>query len=382
MRRSIHRSIALIALACVLSFASWAMASPFTQPAVDNSWIIWETDAPIQRLALRDGALWAGAYKGGLTRWDSQTGPQTTYSTAQGLTGADVLSAAVDARGATWVALFDGGVARISADGHVTAVTPTGIGSARPWDLATHGNEVWLATLGGGVAHEQANGAWTTYTKAHNNLPADDVYAVAVAPDGTPWIGTIDYGVAALDGTTWTHYSLPVSITNPLSSTLHLSNNAVTDIAIDASGNKWFATDGSGVVMLDSTNTQWTVYNTHNSGLKSDFVQRVVIDPQGNAWFGTLGGGVARLATYRTTWQVFDTTTARLTEDDILDLAIDGAGGLWLATYDAGLSYYGPLLATPPSFELNPRGLPAAQAGVLKGYSLWLDPETYTWTLA
>jgi hypothetical protein len=46
-----------------------------------------------------------------------------------------------------------------------------------------------------------------------------------------------------------------------VSPSLTISNNAVVDIAIDGSGNKWLATDGSGVVVLDSTNTGLTIPN-------------------------------------------------------------------------------------------------------------------------
>jgi ligand-binding sensor domain-containing protein len=39
----------------------------------------------------------------------------------------------------------------------------------------------------------------------------------------------------------------------------------------------------------------WTVYNTSNSGLPSNWVYSIAIDGQGNKWIGTDGG----LAVYR-----------------------------------------------------------------------------------
>ena len=380
MPRPRYLTAITIALLAALGVVAWAAGAQPGDPD-PNAWVIWETDAPIQRLALRDGGLWAGAYRGGLLRWGAQDGPQARYGAADGLTGTDVLAAAVDGQGQTWVALADGGVARIAPDGQATAATPSGIGSARPWDLAARGDTVWLATLGGGVARYQG-GAWTSFTRASSGLPSDDVYAVATASDGAPWVGTMGAGAATLQDGAWITYTLPVSLTHPLSTTLQIANSAVTDIAVDAAGTKWFATDGSGVVTLGADNSAWTVYTTANSDLPSDFVQRVLVDGQGNAWFGTLGGGLARLAADRTTWTVLDSATTPLTEEDILDLAVDDAGGLWLASYDAGLSYYGALPATPPAFALDPRGLPATNPGALKGYALWLDTATYTWNLA
>jgi PKD repeat protein len=215
-----------------------------------------------------------------------------------------------------------------------------------------------------------------------DGLPGEDVYAVAVEDDGTPWIGTMGYGVASLEGETWVVYDLPLTIEDPRSPGEQVDNDAFTDIAIDGAGNKWFATDGSGVAVLDSSNANWTMYETANSGLASDFVQTIHIDPSGNTWFGTLGGGVSRLSADRSSWLTYDSSNTPLPEDDILAVAVDGSEGLWLAAYDAGLAFYGDLPLTPPAFDLDPRGRPEYEPGEIKGYFLWLDPGSYQWTLA
>jgi hypothetical protein len=43
----------------------------------------------------------------------------------------------------------------------------------------------------------------------------------------------------------------------------------ISSIAIDAQGNKWFASEGNGVLKFDGAN--WTTYNTSNSGLADNY---------------------------------------------------------------------------------------------------------------
>ena len=65
-------------------------------------------------------------------------------------------------------------------------------------------------------------------------------------------------------------------------------SNGVRCIAIDEFDNKWIGTDGGGLVKCDGTN--WTVYDTSNSGLPTDGVECLAIDESGNKWIGTVNG--------------------------------------------------------------------------------------------
>ncbi len=64
----------------------------------------------------------------------------------------------------------------------------------------------------------------------------------------------------------------------------------VLSLAIDGSGNKWIGT-WAGLAKFNGTN--WTVYNTSNSGLPDDGVLSFAIDGSGNKWIGTYKGGLA-----------------------------------------------------------------------------------------
>ncbi len=387
MRRSIYLLLALVlTLAVILPVTAdhrmldqqgrkWSAS----QQGVESAWIVWEMDNPVQRLVVDGDDIWVGTYGGGLGRWDRTHGFQESFTSGDGLPGSDVSGIARDGSGNLWVTLLDGSVVRSTDGASFSNLTPPAPADRNAWAVAARGSDVWVTTLGGGVARRA--GGWTLFSQL-DGLPFNDIYAVGLEGDGTPWVGTMGYGIAAYQGGTWVSYEPPLTIANPLSLTENVPNHAITDIAVDAAGVKWFATDGSGVVALDAGDTNWTLYSSANSGLCGDFVQAVYLDPSDNLWFGTLGGGVCRLSADRSSWMTYNSSNTPLPEDDILDVALDDRGGLWLAAYDAGLAYFGSLPDPTPSFDIDPRGLPALESSGGYGYWLWLDPDTFEWTLA
>lgn len=371
-RKALRNVIILALLIIGLALAYPVLAAPPAQG--ETGWIIWEMEAPAQRLLVDGDKLWVGSYQGGLYEWDIALGYQAHYTTTAGLPGLDIVGLALDSSGDTVVAALDGGLA-VGGSPFFNDITPPSGDQA--WAVAVGDNALWLATLGDGVAH-RSSGSWSRYTQINTALPNDDVYAIAVDSSGTPWVGTLGDGLATFDSSNWQSFDLPVSWPSPLSATLSLPNSAINDIAIDDSDNKWLATDGSGVVVLDSSNTNWTVYDTTTSDLPDNFVHSVTLT-DGDLWFGTLGGGAAQLS--GGTWQIFNTATSPLPEDDVLDIAVDVNGGRWFATFETGLTYHGPLPPEPPLLELDPLSAPPISPGQGKSYDLWLDPETYLWTL-
>lgn len=344
----------------------------FSENIFNDNWVIWEMTYPSQSLFRDQAALWVGSHYGGLYKWDTTFSYQGIYTTT---VGQDIVDLAQLGNGNIVAAALDGGL--VAGNSQFTDITPSGLQT--PWDLAVEsdGTSYWVATRGQGIFHYQ-NDAWITYTTPA--IPSNYVHAIALDSNDNPWIGTLGYGLATLNGGAWLTFTLPVTITHPVTPSISISNNAITDIFIDATGNKWLATDGSGVAVLDNTNN-WTVYNTANSALPDNFVYSITPDENG-LWFGTLGGGVAYLDTTGYTWEVWNTSNSAIPDDDVLDVVIDENGGQWLATYDTGLTYHGNLSTPFPHFEIDPRRAPTYQPGQSKSYYLWLEPTTYTWYLA
>jgi ligand-binding sensor domain-containing protein len=119
---------------------------------------------------------------------------------------------------------------------------------------------------------------WTNYT-IRDGLAANSSEALAVAPDGTVWVGHRQ-GVSHFDSHTWTVYT----------TTHGLKSNWVTSISVAADGTVWVGTYGGGISRFDG-NT-WTSY-THQDGLIDDGVYDIAIGPSGALWIAT-DQGVSR----------------------------------------------------------------------------------------
>ena len=64
-------------------------------------------------------------------------------------------------------------------------------------------------------------------------------------------------------------------------------------IAIDKEGNKWFGTSyGSVGALVKFDGSNWTVYDSANSGFPNDGIESLAIDDQGNKWITTANSGV------------------------------------------------------------------------------------------
>jgi len=78
-------------------------------------------------------------------------------------------------------------------------------------------------------------------------------------------------------------------------------------------------TDGNGLVKFDGTN--WTIYNTSNSGLPSNHVQSISIEENGAKWIGLQYYGVAKFdGANRISYK---TTNSGLPSDAINSIIID-----------------------------------------------------------
>ena len=84
----------ILSLAFVPQFNSFGMSAALQQP--ETAWVVWETRAPIQRVAWDGSTVWVGSYKGGLSQWQLEAGQVARYTTANGLSGNHVTSIAVD----------------------------------------------------------------------------------------------------------------------------------------------------------------------------------------------------------------------------------------------------------------------------------------------
>ena len=216
----------------------------------------------------RDGIIWIGTWGGGLNRYDPHTGQFTRYQHAPD----DAASLSNDI---------------------VTAIHED------------HQGRLWVATCGGGLnLLDRAAGRFSRFSHDPTNLDSlssDNLSTIFEDGAGSLWIGTGCYGnpgagLNRFDPETGKAIHYQHDPDDPRS----LSNDNVSAITQDLTGNLWIGTGGytltgSGLNRLDPQTGQFTRYQhdpADPSSLSSNDIMGLMIDPSGILWVGTWGGGL------------------------------------------------------------------------------------------
>lgn len=256
------------------------------------------------------GQVWAATRGQGvfvLNTADVTNGATWTTHTAAstGLSSDAVYALAVDAAGTVWCGAAGGTVNRFAPTGASKEpawqpfVAPASVGpEAQVTALAADATgAIWVGVRGHYAAETATyNGGLyrlrTVGTPSWEKVLSSDVgivQAIFARPDGRLWVATSPTGdvtnpraqgggVVVWDGKNWTMYeALGVG----------MPSRRVTDVAVDAQGRAWIATD-RGLAIYEGT--QRTLYQAAHSGLASDRVHAIVLDEIGGAWLATDGG--------------------------------------------------------------------------------------------
>ena len=275
------------------------------------------------------GNRWIGT-RDGLAKFDGVN--WTVYNTSNsGLPDNNVIAIAIDGQGNKWIGTYSGGLAKFDgANWTVYNTSNSGLPSNYVQAIAIdrQGNK-WIVLWDALAKFDGVK--WRVYNISNSGLPSSRLTSLAIDQEGNIWVGTEPYssggtwvgcGLAKFDGANWTVYN---------TSNSGLPSNYVTAIAIDGQGNKWIGT-GGGLAKFDGVN--WTVYNWFYSGYPG---KTISIDEQGNIWIGTDGGGLAKFDGVN--WTVYNTSNSGLPSNWVRAIAIDEQGNKWIGT-DYGLAVY------------------------------------------
>jgi streptogramin lyase len=178
---------------------------------------------------------------------------------------------------------------------------------------------LWIGDGNVGVTHYDSSN-WTVYTR-ENGLGANNANAVIVAPDGTVWAGT-GWGLARFDGSGWTNFTTDEG----------LVSNAVSTLAVAPDGTLWIGAKG-GISQFDGTNfNNYTV----DDGLVDSDVRAIAVDSAGVVWIGT-GEGVSSFDGQY--WNTY-TETEGLAYKRVNAITVAPDGALWFGTAGQGASRF------------------------------------------
>lgn len=337
----------------------------------------------------RDGNLWVGT-AGGLERF--RDGSFTTYAKEEGLSADQTQSVMEDKLGDIWVTTPDG-LDQLHGN-HIRIYKPQDMRSDT-WALLEdhasnlligtvangllrldHGrlvqtlperegisyreisamledskDQLWLATNGGGLVR-YTDGKRMVFTTS-DGLLSNALYALAMGPDGTLWIGS-DSGLNSIKNGQITNYpTLP-----------SLSGAVVVALYFDGDNTLWIGSFGRGLFHL--VNGHSTQYTTRQ-GLPSDSLSSIVEDAGRNLWVGS-EKGVFRIS--RRDLGAVDAGTSKV----VVPLLFDNADGMKSSELTGGTlpsvwrardgrlwfpTNRGVVVVDPMRLLLNDRALPA-----------------------
>ena len=203
---------------------------------------------------------------------------------------------------------------------------------------------IWLATLGGGLASYNAisNSFESIYSDPnnHNSPYSNDVYAVFSDKDGILWLG----------------YSNGFSTFNPITHSFHhyVAGSeelpylgGVNDFTQTPDGAIWIATQSNGLLRVDPKDGEIRahVHEAGNPGsIPSNSIGRVITDRKGRLWVGSRETGVSIYdpeTGSATNYRHSDVDINSLSSNQIYDIYEDMDGQIWIGTYE-GLDLFRP----------------------------------------
>lgn len=272
----------------------------------------------------KDKTIWVGTY-GGIghfdgTNWESIQTTELGYYFDDGIlslteTRDGTLWFGCGLEGSKWVLKYDGINSRIFDDKAIPL----------PYSIAViiedNKNVIWFGGGGGLVTYK--NEKWSTPIGTEK-MNSSRVNSIIELDNGDMWIGT-DRGIYFYDGNTFTQIEV---------SNYNLSEfNEITTMNINSNGDLLVGTIHNGILLYNGSN--WTEFNTFNSGLPQNYIRKIKEDSNGNLWIGTIdyasnSGALTKFDGKN--WTIYNMDNSKLPHYFISDIMESSDGKLWIAT--------------------------------------------------
>lgn len=279
------------------------------------------------------------------------------------LPGNGISSVSIDANNVKWIGTGSG-LAKLNGNNWTIYDT---LNSMMPFmkvhvSAIDRYNNVWLGSLSGGGLAKFNGTTWTIYNTSNSNIPSNTVYSIAIDSLNNKWVGTGMGRLAKFNDTNWVIYTGPdfgiphntfwdIAVENHIkwfgmasagvvkyNDTIPIVYNFmnsgipsddIRDIFIESTDIKWFATWFGGLAKFNINSNNWTIYNSGNSGIETNFIHSIIVS-NGKKYIGTAGVGLKIFND--TNWITYNMNNSPLLSNSIQSVAIDRYNNKWIST--------------------------------------------------
>ena len=296
-------------------------------------------DFPIQAFYEDElGHLWVGTEGNGLVKFNQQREVVQHYRTPNGLLPHDIIKDILeDRKGQIWVATDGGGLCLYNPEKDNYYVyeydpeDPKSVSDNTIVDMILdRAGGIWLGTPSGGVNYLPQN-TYPFYhmSGAHTpNILSPSVKDVAEQADGSLWVATDGGGLIDLapDFTVRKLYSFDPD--NP--NTLH--GDKILAVLVDRTGHIWAGgVEGLSRISPDGKRIRRYYPNIEQDGeLTGGFIQDLFEDSKGNVWVGAIGGANKYDPATDSFIRYQDKDKENVAENRAKHFYEDGAGNIWI----------------------------------------------------
>ena len=198
-------------------------------------------------------------------------------------------------------------------------------------------NRLWIATNKG--LYMRDGETWMAYNKSNSNL-TETVQCMAFDSSNRLWCGTYGSGLFCFDGTRWSNYTTSnSSIPSNYVGTVTVDNNDILWLNCrdprypDKMGSEY----GLGLTRFDGN--ACTTNNHNNSPLPSDCFWDVQVDADNRLWLAAAGDlGVVGLTCFDgTEWTIYNTDNSGIVLNEVTKITLDPLHDLIWLTHHPGL---------------------------------------------
>ena len=331
-----------------------------------------------------EGVLWISTQRGGLNRYDTQTGELEVWKrdkdNPHSLAGNIVKHLYLEPHGEhmrLWAATF-GGLCYGLLDKEGNLLSPGFTHYRFPelvkgltWFSIDKKGNYWLGTRKEGLIQIKPDSQFIRYKPSLENpasISGNVIWEVFEDNEGNLWIA----GESGIDKMP-RHRAIFRQHTIDPSLGLPETANSITAMEYGPEGKLWIGTEGEGLVIWDKKTNFWKQIKKAGTGLQlvHSIVTDLLFEGDTVLWVATYGG-LSRLDLKRRQSQHFTEDDEQgLTDNHIFAMYKDQDGLLWLGTRGGGLNYFDYHKNTWGSFRHHPDSL----QGLSNNYIWHIIPE-------